>query len=249
MALEQAIPPAYADGAMTGVGRRSTAAPGRSDADEQGLDAAFAVVWDHLVDGGSTRRGPLGRADALFCFGSRDRTVPAQAASLWARGLAPLVVVAGGGPAGDGRDRDRREADAFAADLVARGVPRSAVVVERASRHTGENVVAGMASLARVAEVTSLLSVSWPLAARRCRATFARHHPEVAVRSAPAIDGDRRWPRTDRTVRAALGELDRLRDYVALGYLVAEPLPAGVVAAADRLRATVVATGRAARVA
>lgn len=224
---------------MTGVGRRSTAGQRRIDADGRALDAAFAVVWDHLVDGGSGGGSSVGRADALFCFGSRDRTVPAHAAALWARGLAPLVVVAGGGPADDGpADRDRREADAFAADLVARGVPRSAVVVERASRHTGENVVAGMASLAGVADVRSLLSVSWPLAARRCRATFARHHPELVVRSAPAIDGDRRWPRTARTVRAALGELDRLRDYVALGYLVAPPPPGDVLAAADLLRPT-----------
>lgn len=197
------------------------------------LDAAFGAVWAHLVD---ADRPPRGAADALFCFGSRDWTVPAHAAALHARGAAPLVVVTGGGPIGDGR----READAFASDLVARGVPVEAIVVERRSRHTGENAEAGMRALAEVAEgVASVIAVSWPLAARRCRATLAKHHPELDVTSAPAIDGTGPWSRTGRTVRAALGELDRLRDYVGLGFVASEPIPAEVQAAADLLRASI----------
>ena len=48
---------------MTGVGRRSTAGQRRIDVDGRALDAAFAVVWDHLVDGGSDARAPVGRVD------------------------------------------------------------------------------------------------------------------------------------------------------------------------------------------
>ena len=61
-----------------------------------------------------------------------------------------------------------------------------------------------------------------------------RHMTE---RTAPAIDGGRRWPRTERTVRAALGEVDRLHRYVDAGHVVADPVPASVAAAAEVLRA------------
>ena len=191
--------------------------------------AAFEAAWDHLVV-----EDPIEPVDALFCFGSRHWRVPERAAALFAQGVAPLVVVTGG-PSTLG---DASEAERFAADLMAAGVPEDRLVLEHRARHTGENVVLGLARLRRHVDPQRLALVSWPLAARRCRATFARLAPEVVVSSAPALrrPGDR-WRPTLRRIRFSLGELDRLERYGAEGLIAPEVRPTAVRDAVPVLRA------------
>lgn len=197
-------------------------------APDREVERSFRVLWDHLVV-----QDPLSPSDAIFCFGSRDRGVPAQAARLFREGAAPLVMVSGGGLI----DGARSEAEVFAEDLVARGVPIERIVTEHASTNTGENVILGVAGLSVHVDLHRITAVSWPLCARRCRATLARHHPDVAVASAPALDHPGEvWPATPRTIRAALGEWDRLGVYVGMGFTVAQPRPPEVHEAVGRLR-------------
>lgn len=189
---------------------------------------AFRVLWDYLV--------PVDQptvSDVIFCFGSRDHTVPARAAELFVLGVAPWVLVSGG-VSFDGR---RSESEAFADDLCSFGVPRDRIIVEGASTNTGQNVILGMAALSSEMDVGRITAVSWPLAARRCRATFARWFPQVEVWSSPSHGGeDERWQATDRTMRAALGELDRLARYAEAGFLCEQPVPTAVRQAAEALR-------------
>ncbi|WP_421121131.1 YdcF family protein [Aquihabitans daechungensis] len=188
--------------------------------DDEAVASAFAAAWDHLVV-----EDPLRPTDAIFCFGSRHWRVPERAATLFAAGVAPFVVVTGG-PSVLG---ERSEAERFAADLVAAGVPPDRLILEHAARHTGENVVFGLDHLRRHLDPRRLTLVSWPLAARRCRATFAHLAPEVAVGSAPALrHAGHRWRPTPRRIRFALGELDRLRRYSADGLIAAHERPAAV---------------------
>lgn len=190
---------------------------------------AFATVWDHLVV-----EDPLRAADAAFCFGSRDRRVAPVAAALHRRGLAPRVLVTGGADPSLGV----AEADRMARALRAGGVAADRIVVERAARHTGENVALGVAALRAVAPARRLLLVSWPLAARRCRATFGARHPEVEVVSVPALPAAGvRWGPTWRRVRLALGEIDRLERYGASGDVAVVPVPRPVRDAVAELRA------------
>ena len=210
---------------MTEEGSDATCAAWPVDSE---VDVAFRALWRHLVVA-----DPTGPSDAIFCFGSRDRAVPARAAELHAAGVAPLVMVSGGGLI----DGHRTEADVFAEDLVARGVPPEQIVRERESRNTGENVTFGVRGLEVHVRLRRITAVSWPLVARRCRATVARHHPTVTVASAPALaHPDEVWAATPRTVRAALGEWDRLGTYVARGFTVAQPRPPEVRTAVRTLR-------------
>ncbi len=189
---------------------------------------AFDRVWDHLVV-----EDPPTPSDAIFCFGSRHWRVPERAAALFADGVAPVVLVTGG-PEVSG---DRPEADRLADDLEDAGVARDRIVVEGRARNTGENVALGMTALARHVEATQLTLVSWPLAARRCRATFAVRHPAVALASAPALpEPGVRWSPTPRRIRFALGEVDRLTRYGGLGMIAPEPLPSQVRRSAALLR-------------
>ena len=192
---------------------------------------AFRRLWDHLVV-----VDPEVPCDAIFCFGSRSSSVPAAAAGLYQRGVAPLVVVTGGVAAADGRC----EAEAYADALVGRGVPPEAIVVERHARHTGENVALGLAALDRVGPPRRIVAVSWALGMRRALATFARHRPALEVRAFPALPDDRpRWDATPENIHDAMGEWDRLAAYSARGDISLERPSAAVRAAAGVLAAEV----------
>lgn len=195
------------------------------------LEAAFSRMWDHLVV--ADRVEPC---DAILCFGSCSPSVPATAALLHAQGVAPLVVVSGGGRMADGR----REGDAYAADLVGRGVPSSSIIVEREARHTGENVALGLAALPRELRIRRIAAVSWALAMRRAVATLGHHRPDLEVVAVPALPDDRpRWDATHHNVQDALGEWDRLEAYSRRGIIAAQPWSPEVADAAHLLRSAI----------
>ena len=195
---------------------------------------AFDLVWDHLVV-----EDPPRPTDAIFCFGSRHRRVPERAAALHAAGVAPLVVVTGG-PECRG---DLPEAVRFGEEMVAAGIPRDRVILEARARNTGENVVLGMRALRRHVDPHSLTLVCWPLAARRCQATFGVRFPDLEVTSAPALPRSGvRWSPTNRRIRDALGELDRIRRYGEAGMIVPQPALRPLGDAADVLRTHLAAT-------
>ena len=77
--------------------------------------------------------------------------------TLWAQGLAPLVVVTGGKQPGD----RFTEAEASTAYLVERGVPAEAIVAENTSR-TSYDALVGAQSLLAERGATRVLIVSDP---------------------------------------------------------------------------------------
>jgi len=192
--------------------------------------ASFRTVWDHLVPSAVPPR-----VDALLCFGSRDRSVARAAAGHFLADRAPWALVTGGARFPDGVT----EADRFAEDLVAHGVPADRIVKEERARHTGENVQLGMQVLrARGLDPRSVALVCWPLAARRALATFGFHEPDVEAWAAPSRDDETQYLRASpRVVAAALGEVGRLERYGAAGLINPVPTPPAVDEAARHLRA------------
>lgn len=190
---------------------------------------AFRYLWSYLVvaDEPTDASAPV---DALFCFGSRHDPVPHRAAHEYHAGTAGLVLCTGG-PSGPGEDA---EADRFATELRARGVPEDAIVREPHATNTGENVRFGLDALrARIGQVHRLGAISWPLSARRCRATFAKWAPEIEILSLPALsDPEIVWPPTPDLARWALGELARLCRYGDFGFIVHQAVPPAVLDAA-----------------
>lgn len=186
------------------------------------------MVLDHLVV--ADRLEP---ASAIVAFGGRDPAVARHAAQLWLRGHAPLLVVSGGNPYGDGR----AEAAAFASIAHRAGVPPERVIVEPHARHTGDNVVFSLAALAaRGHRVDRLLAVSWPPAARRCRETVLWRGGGVGVVSAPAPGLRPGSDPTPGAARAVLGQLWRLQNYGAHGFIRHQRLPDHVARAGVELR-------------
>lgn len=192
------------------------------------VSSAFAVVYDHLALNHTPEP-----SDAIFCFGSRDPSVAFHAARLFAEGVAPLIMVSGGGRMPDGTT----EAASIEAGLVAQGVPGDRIITEHRSSHTGENVRFGLADLeAALGTVGSVVSVAWPFAARRCYATLARFGPDLTVYSIPArVDPARAMPCTSQTMRWAVEQERRLVAYGQYGWIQPQPRPRRVASAVEVL--------------
>lgn len=192
--------------------------------DQRELQTAFDVLRDYLAP-----RGAGTPTDAILCFGCDGTSVPRVAARLFHAGLAPVVVVSGRGAA----TRPETEADAFARVLLDAGVPCDRIVRERHARHMGENVVLGLAAArCHGVVVTSVTVVAHVDGVRRCLATLDRHAPEITALPSPLPS---RGPVSARKITDALGELRRLRDYPALGYVTAQVEPQKVTHAAATL--------------
>ena len=203
------------------------------DADSlDGVLSDLRMLWDYLA----VSAAPRG-ADVLFCFGSLNLGVPCRAAELFARGLAPWVLVTGGTLGR--REPYATEADGYADVLRRSGVPKERIIVERCASNTGENVAFGMRALTeRGIEVGSAALVAWPTSLRRCVATFVRWFPGVRTCPQPAFDGFGPYEANPaRAVETALAELARLRTYPRLGHIGPQPITEAVTWAAARLTA------------
>jgi uncharacterized SAM-binding protein YcdF (DUF218 family) len=192
--------------------------------DEAGYVHLLEPLWRYLA-----LAHPPGPSDVIFVFGSRDLAVPQRAAELYRAGHAAHVLVSGRlGPMTQ-HVFPKAEALVFRDLLLEKGVPERAITTEVEARNTLENVTLGMTAL-RVAghAPRSALLVAKAFVMRRCLATFARHHPDIAVRACPPAGGlvdhvDR--PRAAFAARL-VAELDRLDRYGAAGDIAPQRVPA-----------------------
>src|SRR6266567_1366257 len=135
-------------------------------------------LWDYLrID------QPVRPADYILVFGGHDLGVAERAADLYADGVAPELLVSGGSRAVPAGSAFATEADAIADVLIRRGVPESAIAVERLASNTSENFWLS-AELLRDLGVRPqrFLVVQKPYAERRALATARRRWPDKTVR-------------------------------------------------------------------
>jgi len=123
---------------------------------------------DAIVVLGAPLRPDGGLSDVLA-----ERVAGGLAA--WRAGGAPIVCVTGG-DTGAGHN----EADAMAAALIASGLPREAVRVERTARTTAENATR-VAALLAPERVRRVWLVTQPFHGRRARRVFRAAGLEVRV--------------------------------------------------------------------
>lgn len=126
-----------------------------------------------MIDARATGLGP---ADVIFVFGTRLPTPARIAADLYNRGLAPLVVVTGGGV----RQPDGLvEAHAHRDLLIAAEVPAEAILVEDRSTHTGENVSFALDLLAQAGSFPVTVIAVVKRHHRRAVVTLAHASPSI----------------------------------------------------------------------
>lgn len=196
-------------------------------------DADANLVWRFLAVS-----DPPARADVIFVFGGADLAVPRHAAALFAQHYASVVLCSGRAGPLTPASFAGSEAETFAQDMVARGVPNDAILIEPEATNTGQNVQFGMRTLIdHGIMVRKALLVAKPFLMRRCIATFAKQCPNVeAIASPPPGDMrdflDRSW---DDFVARLPAELSRLADYAERGFIAPVEVPQEILAASARL--------------
>jgi DUF218 domain len=138
-----------------------------------GSEPADVAAITSYVDAGTAG---LGHADFVIVFGTRFREPAPAAASIYHAGLSPVVVVTGGS---NRQEPSLIEADVHAGLLKAAGVPAEAIIVERRSTNTFENVIFARTLLRHVVGVpkTAVAVVKWHH--RRAVLLLARSVPSL----------------------------------------------------------------------
>ncbi|WP_081639805.1 YdcF family protein [Actinomadura flavalba] len=175
-------------------------------------------------------------------LGSHDLGVAAAAARLYHAGMFPVLVFTGANSRTTVERFPRGEAVHFAEHAVELGVPESAILVEPTAANTGQNIERSRTMLAHAGvAVDSVLLVSKPYMERRSYATARKLWPEVEVLCASeplTFDDYLKSIGDDRLViDMVVGDLQRVIEYPARGYAVAQHVPADVEAAYHRLLA------------
>ena len=183
-------------------------------------------------------------ADAILVLCSYDTAVADRGAQLFLDGWAPLLIFAGGQGSITSRLWTEPEADRFARIAIARGVPAERILIENRSTNTGENVLFTRRLLAeRGLDPASFILVQKPYMERRSYATFMQRWPEKrAIVTSPQASFEDYLARysndaltEDAVIAIMVGDLQRIRDYPALGFQIPQEIPADVWSAFEEL--------------
>ncbi|MBV7670376.1 YdcF family protein [Streptomyces halstedii] len=193
------------------------------------------VLWDY-----HQMHHELRPCSVAIGLGSHDLGVADTAADLYKRGMAPLIVFTGATSATTRERMPRGEAVHYRERALELGVPSSVVLLEPKARNTGENIQFSKSLLQEAGvHVASVLLISKPYEERRAYATIRKLWPEVEVVSAssPAafLDYVDSLGNADLVFDMLVGAVQRLLIYPQHGFMISQSIPAGVVAAYERL--------------
>ena len=198
-------------------------------------DRLTQKIWDyhHL-------NHDLEKADCIVVLGSHDTRVAGRGAELFLAGFAPLIVFSGGLGRLTSGIWTRSEAEIFADIAIRMGVPKEKILIENESTNTGENC---RFSLKRLSEIgihpAKSILVQKPYMERRTYATFKKMFPEKeCLVTSPQIsfsDYCTGQYKKDDLINIMVGDLQRIREYPAKGFQIAQEIPDDVWAAYEAL--------------
>jgi uncharacterized SAM-binding protein YcdF (DUF218 family) len=186
----------------------------------------------------------LSSADAILVLCSHDMAVARRGAELFLEGWAPLLVFSGGLGAITRHLWSVPEADQFAAEAMALGVPPDKILIENQSTNTGENVSFTRRLLGeRHLTIRKAIVVQKPYMERRSYATFKKVWPEIElVVTSPQVSFDdylSKYTHTalspDDVISIMVGDLQRIRVYPAQGFQIPQDIPDEVWSAYEEL--------------
>lgn len=186
-------------------------------------------IWDyhHLNQ-------KLEKADCILVLGGRDLRVAEWGARLFLQGWTSLLVVSGGAVGFTKRVWRTSEAEKFAEVAIRIGVPKEKILVENKSTNTGENILFSRKSLeSNGIMCKKIIAVHKPYMERRTFATFKKQWPEVEVIvTSPLISFEdyATIPEIteDEFLHSLVADLQKIKDYPALGFQVPQDIPVDV---------------------
>lgn len=191
---------------------------------------AGKTIWAWLP----TRDEPK-PVEMIFILGNKSDALPAEAAKLFKQQLAPLVVVSGGYGRLTKNDAIT-EADRYLEALHGFGIPNDAVVAERESSNTGENIIFSQRMLtAQGYNFKRAIAVTTAMLSRRHRATLQKLWPSIAwiIHTPNPIPFEERIEQdsVQEFFDLMVGEVDRLQKYPARGFMDEIDIPSQVLTA------------------
>lgn len=194
------------------------------------------LIWDyHQMD------HDLRPCSAGIGLGSHDLGVARVAAELYHKGLFPTLIFTGATSSTTAAHFPRGEAAHYAEEAHALGVPAEAIIIEPHARNTGQNIDYSRTALREAGvAVDSILLISKPYMQRRAYATTRKVWPDVEVVCASepltydeyvTAIGDEKL-----VIDMLVGDLQRVIEYPAHGFAIAQHVPDDVNAAYQRLR-------------
>ncbi|MCX5790377.1 MAG: YdcF family protein [Elusimicrobia bacterium] len=199
------------------------------------IDRLAQRIWDyhHL-------NHDLEKADCIVVLGSHDTRVAGRGAELFLAELAPLIVFSGGLGRLTSGIWTKSEAEIFADIAMRMGVPKEKILIENESTNTGDNCRFSFKRLAEtgIHPARSIL-VQKPYMERRTYATFKKIFPEKeCLVTSPQIsfsDYCTGQYKKDDLIDIMVGDLQRIREYPAKGFQIAQEIPDDVWAAYEEL--------------
>ncbi len=195
------------------------------------------ILWDYL-----RMDNPLQKSDLIFCLGSIDLRSAERAAQIYLEGYSKKILFSGGIAHANDPLRttwNEPEAIVFAKEAMRLGVPKEDILLETEATNTGENITKGYKVLQDDnVTIRSMILVQKPYMGRRTYATFKKQWPgeeiEIIVTS-PHISFNEYFDTTDvekeKIVNIMVGDLQRIKEYPARGFQIAQDIPEKVMKA------------------
>jgi uncharacterized SAM-binding protein YcdF (DUF218 family) len=175
------------------------------------------------------------KSDCIFVLCSNDTRVAEYAAELYLKGDAETVIFSGGAGRLTQELFERTEAETFAQIALDLGVPSSAIITETRATNTGENIQFTAKLLKdKSMHFDSFILVQKPYMERRSLATFEKQWPQpyqrvlVTSQKLSFVDYFNDDIDLDTTVRAMLGDYERIKTYPDKGFQTKQLIPSHV---------------------
>ncbi len=197
---------------------------------DQNIDKFARTIWDfHRLN------QKFKKSDAIFALCSIDSRVGERAAELYLQGYGDYVIFSGGIAHNDdllATSWEGSEAEHFADIAIKKGVPKEKIIIENKAQNTGENIIFTRQLLSKLnLNPKSFILVQKPYMERRTYATFKKQWPDISTQfyvTSPEASYDMYFnddnPK-ERIINIMVGDMQRIKEYPALGYQIEQNIP------------------------
>lgn len=199
------------------------------------INSLAKIIWDY-----HHMNYQLEKADCIFVLGSQDTRVAEYAADLFLQGYAPYILFSGGAGKFTKDIFKKSEAEIFADIALKKAVPKEKIIIENKSTNTSDNIRFSKVLLQELHfYFNNFILVQKPYMERRTYAAFKKLWPEKSfIVTSPQICFEN-YPTEEiskeRMINIMVGDLQRIKEYPALGYQITQDIPESVWQAYEKL--------------
>jgi len=202
---------------------------------QQTMHRDFEIIYDFLA----LRDQPVQKCDLIIGFGHFDLRIPDKCAQLYQQNVASRMLFTGGIGAGSAGFK-HPEAVEFKNQLP-EDIPPGHILLESKSTNTSQNIEFSLLELKKNwpdldihANNAKIIAVATPVRQRRVYQTLIKYFPAATICNQPPgsdfkTDQELFIANGEHIEATILGEMERLIDYPAKGWIKSVEIPAAVM--------------------